>query len=40
MSTVPTPTLGPNGYVAPPIADVLQATLDDLNTAFGGGLNA
>ena len=40
MSTVPAPLLGPNGYVEPDISDVLQATLADINTAFGGGLNA
>ena len=39
MTTVPTPTLGATGYVEPAEADVLTAVLNDINTAFGGGLN-
>ena len=40
MSTVPEPVLGPTGYVEPSSASVLTAVLNDINTAFGGGLNA
>ena len=39
MSTVPVPTLGPTGYVEPSESDILTAVLNDINTAFGGGLN-
>lgn len=40
MSTVPEPVLGPTGYVEPAEADILSAVLADINTAFGGTLNA
>ncbi len=38
-SSVPRITIGPNGPVIPAPADVLEAVLNDLNAAFGGGLN-
>jgi hypothetical protein len=40
MSTVPTATLGDTGYVEPAESAVLSAVLTDINTAFGGTLNA
>lgn len=38
-SSVPTPTLGPNGYIAPTEADILAGVQADVNAAFGGNLN-
>jgi hypothetical protein len=38
-STVPQPTIGPNGILVPAQADILAAVLADMNTAFGGNLN-
>ena len=39
-TTVPNPTLGPSGYIAPDEPTViLPAVQSDLNAAFGGGLN-
>jgi len=37
--TVPTPTFGPNGFVAPPEADILDAIQADINVALGGNVN-
>jgi hypothetical protein len=40
MSTsVPFPTLGPNGYILPSDADILAGVQADLNAAFGGNMN-
>ena len=39
MPTVPTPTLTATGYVEPAESDVLLATYNDLNAAFGGTLD-
>jgi hypothetical protein len=38
-STVPAATIGPTGVIVPAQSAVLQAVLNDLNTAFGGNLN-
>lgn len=38
-SNVPSPTLGPNGFVAPSTGDVLAGVQADINAAFGGGVN-
>lgn len=38
-SSVPQPTFGPNGFVAPTEAEILAGVTADINTAFGGGLN-
>lgn len=38
-SSVPAPTFGPNGFVAPSEPDVLAGVTADLNAAFGGGMN-
>lgn len=38
-SSVPQPTFGPNGFVAPSEADILAGRLADLVAAFGGALN-
>lgn len=39
-STVPVPTFGPNGFIAPSERDaVLPAVKNDVNAALGGGLN-
>ncbi len=38
-TNVPTPTLGPNGFIAPSEADILAGILGDFNEAFGGNLN-
>lgn len=38
-TTVPPPTFGPTGFVAPQAADVLAAVCADINAAFGGRLN-
>ena len=40
MSTVPEPVIGPTGYVEPAEADILSAVFSDINSAFGGTLNA
>lgn len=39
MTSVPFPTLGPNGFVAPLEVDILNGVLADFNSAFGGNLN-
>lgn len=39
MTNVPTPTLGPNGFLAPLESAILQGVLADLDAAFGGNLN-
>src|SRR3990167_8845868 len=39
MTAVPTPTFGPNGFVAPSEADVRAGVETDIDSAFGGGLN-
>jgi len=38
-SSVPSPTLGTNGFTAPEESAILTAVLNDFNSAFGGGLN-
>lgn len=38
-SSVPLPTLGPNGYLIPPEPEILAGTQADMNAAFGGNLN-
>lgn len=38
-TSVPLPTFGPNGFVAPEPAAVLQGLLADMDAAMGGGLN-
>lgn len=38
-SSVPSITFGPSGVVLPAESDVLAGVLDDMNAAFGGGLN-
>ena len=38
-TAVPFPTLGPNGFVAPPESQILAGIQSDLNAAFGGKLN-
>ena len=38
-SSVPLPTLGPNGFVSPSEADILAAVQADMSAAFGGNLN-
>jgi len=38
-SSVPSPTLGPNGFVAPSEPEILAGVQADLNAAFGGNLN-
>lgn len=38
-TSVPQPTFGPNGFVAPPEADILTGVQADIDGAFGGGLN-
>lgn len=38
-TSVPSPTFGPNGFVAPSEADVLVGVQADIDGAFGGGLN-
>lgn len=37
-TSVPSPTFGPTGFVAPPESDILQGVLEDMNAAFGGDL--
>ena len=39
MTTVPEPTLGPNGLLVPAVADILQAVLNDLSACFPGGFD-
>lgn len=38
-TSVPPPTFGPTGFVAPAEADVLVGTQADMNAAFGGNMN-
>ena len=38
-TSVPFPTFGPKGFIAPAEIDILNGVLSDINTAFGGGLN-
>lgn len=38
-SSVPLPTLGPNGFVSPTEAAILTAVQSDMSQAFGGNLN-
>lgn len=38
-TNVPKPTFGPNGYIEPSEAAVLNGVTADINTAFGGNLN-
>jgi hypothetical protein len=38
-TTVPNPTMGPNGFIIPSSADVLSGVTADINAAFGGNLN-
>lgn len=39
MASVPRPTFGPRGFVAPTDEEILEAVQADMNTAFGGNLN-
>ena len=39
VSTVPAPIFGPNGFIIPDDATILAAVKNDINAAFGGGLN-
>jgi len=38
-TNVPAVSLGPNGYIAPSESAILTGVSEDINTAFGGGLN-
>lgn len=38
-SSVPEPTFGPLGFIAPSEADILAGVLTDMNAAFGGNMN-
>jgi len=38
-SSVPEPTFGPTGFIAPSEADILAGVLTDTNAAFGGNMN-
>ena len=38
-TSVPQPTFGPNGFIAPDEADIYSGVFADLNAAFGGNLN-
>ena len=38
-TSVPAPTFGPNGFVAPAESAILAGVQADINAAFGGGLN-
>ena len=38
-TSVPFPTLGPNGFVIPPESQILAGRQADLNAAFGGNMN-
>ena len=37
MTSVPPPTFGPKGFIAPSEADILAGVQADINAAFGGG---
>jgi uncharacterized phage protein gp47/JayE len=39
LSSVPRPTFGPNGFIAPAESDIVAGVFADINQAFGGGLN-
>lgn len=39
MTSVPFPTFGPKGFIAPLESDILAGVQTDINAAFGGGLN-
>lgn len=39
ITSVPSVTLGPTGYIAPSQSSVLAGVQSDINSAFGGGLN-
>jgi hypothetical protein len=39
LTSVPKPTFGPRGFVAPSEADILVGVKSDFNAAFGGNLN-
>lgn len=39
MTDVPSVTFGPNGFVIPTEAEILVGVMEDMNAAFGGGLN-
>lgn len=38
-TSVPRPTFGPTGYIAPEESEILEGVLLDINAAFDGGLN-
>jgi hypothetical protein len=38
-TSVPVPTFGPTGFIAPTAADILAGVQADMNAAFGGNLN-
>lgn len=38
-TSVPFPTFGPKGFIAPQELDILDGVAADINAAFGGGLN-
>jgi len=38
-TNVPSPTWGPKGFIVPESSVVLNAVIEDINSAFGGGLN-
>lgn len=38
-TNVPAPTFGPTGFIAPEESEILAAVLQDIDQAFGGGLN-
>jgi len=38
-TNVPSPTLGPNGFIIPSDAEILAGVQADINSAFGGNLN-
>lgn len=39
MTSVPSPTFGPTGFIAPAESDIFNGVMADLQAAFGGGLN-
>lgn len=39
MTSVPVPTLGPNGFIVPLEADILTGVQIDMSAAFGGNIN-
>ena len=39
LTSIPFPTLGPQGFVAPDESAILAGALQDINAAFGGNLN-